>query len=75
MIGTMSKKNNQSGKKNPPSRAGYMGTYLPKKLGEELQEIAESQDRSVAYLVRIACQEWLERRKKSQEKQEKQESE
>lgn len=46
-----------------PSRDNYKGTYLPKKLYEELEQIATEDDRSVAYLVRKACEEFVARHK------------
>ena len=48
---------------SPPSRENYKGTYLPKKLYEQLEKIGKEEERSVAFLVRRAVEHFLEDRR------------
>lgn len=45
--------------KLPPSRATYRYVYIPEKLAQELDKVAEEQDRSLSYLVKKAVEAYL----------------
>lgn len=47
-----------------PSREGMRYVYLPKKLADEMQDFADTDDRSLSYMVRKACEEYRDARKK-----------
>lgn len=46
---------------DPPSRRQYKQTYLPKAHWESLRELGVAQERSVAYLVKKAVEEYLQK--------------
>lgn len=52
-------------KKRPPSRENYKYFYIPRKLAEEIEAIAEKEDRSGSYMVKKAVEAFVaEYRKK-----------
>lgn len=50
-----------------PSRELYTSVTLPKKLADELRTIAAAQDRSVAYIVKKACETYRDAYRKKAE--------
>lgn len=65
MLDAMAKRKKPPGPKQPyPSRANYKGVYIPKALAEELQIIADKQERSLSYIVKKACEAFRDANKK-----------